>query len=297
MQACFSPHEMLPFAFSPDSSKIMIKAGIGVQVFELWTGQQAAFIPAPQTVITAAVSPDGKTLAWSLENSTIQLIRVSDGQILSTLTGHPDVVFDLKFSPNGALLFSASHDGWIRVWDTDQAIQLPSIQAGREILGLGVSPDGTTIATIPGDGPVQLWDLSENRAIAEFGGTGGYDTSEAEFSPDGQYLAADLATGIFLWRVSNTELIWNEVKNSMAVSFSPDGRYLAYSNINDNNKVLLASPDGAQTIRTIEGMQGPIFVLFFSPDSNLLAATDGIEIRIWQASDGKLLLVGKPTCP
>ena len=36
-------------------------------------------------------------------------------------------------------------------------------------------------------------------------------------------------------------------------------------------------------------MQGPVWELFFSPDSKLLVATDGIEIRIWQTADGNLL--------
>jgi WD40 repeat protein len=174
---------------------------------------------------------------------------------------------------------------------------LPSIQAGREILGIGVSPDGTKRATIPGDGPVQLWELVESKTIADLGGTGGYDTFDTAFSPDGRYLATDLATGIFLWRISDSELIWNEIKNSMAVAYSPDGRYLAYSDIDDNNKVILASPDGQQVIRSIQDMQGPVWELIFSPDSSLLAATNGIEVRIWQVSEGKLFFIGKLTCP
>lgn len=295
-QVCFSPRVMMPFAFTPDSSGIMINAGAGVQVIDLSTGQENAFYTAPQRIVTATLSPDGETLAWSLEDTTIQLVRVSDGEIIGGFEGHPDIVFDLQFSPTGDLLFSASHDGWVRIWDVDKAVQIPSIYAGREILGFGISPDGVQLALIPGDGPVQLWKITDDQEIAELGGTGGYDTSDAEFSPDGQYLAADLATGIYLWSISNAELVWNEVNNSMAVAFSPDGHYLAYSDINDNNNVTLVSPDGKQIIRTIEGTQGPIFVLFFSPDGSLLAATDGIEIRIWQASTGRLLIVGKATC-
>ena len=162
---------------------------------------------------------------------------------------------------------------------------------------MGLSWDGSKLATIPSDGPLVLWDLAGNAKIAEFEGSGGYDTSDAHFSPDGQYLAADLVTGIFLWRTSDASLIWNEVKNSMAVAFSPDGRYLAYSNVDDGNKIFLASPDAARVIRTIGGMQGPVWELFFSPDGALLAATDGIEIPIWRVEDGTLLYIGKAACP
>jgi len=294
---CFSPRELLPFSFTPDSSRIMVRLSDGVQIFDLHSGQETAFLKASQPIISAELSPDGGTLAWSLEGGAIQLLRIADQQILHTQEGHPDTVFDLRFSPGGEVLYSASHDGWVRIWETQQGNLLPSIQAGGEVLGMGVSPDGKMLATIPGDGPVQVWDLAENKVVAELMGTGGYDTSDAHFSPNGEYLAADLATGIYLWGVSDDELIWNEIKNSMAVAYSPDGQYLAYSDVDDNNKVTIATPDGAQTILTIDGMQGPVWELFFSPDSSLLAATDGIDIRIWQVMDGELRFIGKPECP
>ena len=162
---------------------------------------------------------------------------------------------------------------------------------------MGLSMDGTKLATIPFDGPVSLWDLAGNTKIAEFAGSGGYDTSDAHFSPDGQYLAADLATGIYLWRVSDSSLVWNKVKNSMAVAFSPDGQYLAYSDIDDGNKVFQSSLDGLRVIRTMTGIQSPVGELFFSPDGSLLVAGDGTEIHIWQVEAGTLLFVGKATCP
>ncbi len=39
---------------------------------------------------------------------------------------------------------------------------------------------------------MQLWDLRTNKVMAVFEGALGYDTSDAVFSPDGQYVAADL---------------------------------------------------------------------------------------------------------
>ena len=83
----------------------------------------------------------------------------------------------------------------------------------------------------------------------------------------------------------------------MAVTYSPDGRVLAYADVDQGNKIFLASPDGSQVIRELEGMQGPVWELFFSPDSSVLAATDGAEIRIWQAESGTLLAIGKTACP
>lgn len=295
--SCFAPAELSPFAFTVDGSGMLLRTQMGMQIFDLENGQERQSLAAPDLVFTAAQSPDGEIVAWSLANNSVQLVQVSDQQRTLTLNAHTDAVLHLKFSPTGDRLYSASHDGLVRIWNTQDGTLLPSIDAGREVVGIGVSPDGTQLATIPSDGPVQLWDLSNNSLSTDLGGTGGYDTSEAVFSPDGQYLAADLATGLYLWRLSDGALIWNQVQNSMAVAYSPDGQYLAYADLDANNSVVLASPDGAETIRTVDLTQGPVFDLFFSPDGALLAANDGIEIRIWRVSDGQLAYVGKPACP
>jgi WD40 repeat protein len=66
--------------------------------------------------------------------------------------------------------------------------------------------------------------------------------------------------------------------------------------VDDSNKVILASPDAARVIRTIDKMQSPVWDLLFSPDGSLLAATDGTENHIWRVDDGELLLIGKAAC-
>jgi len=291
---CFTFEELPPFAFTPDGSRLMVRVRSGVQVFNLVTGSLETFIKSSQELTSAALSPDGEVLAWALADNSIQLLRVADQQVLHTLAGPTDMVTKLRFSPDGASLVSASHDYWVRIWSLSGEL-LRSIQT--DALGIGISPDGRMLATIPFDGPVTLWDLATGEKIKEFGGTGGYDTSDAVFSPDGRFLAADLATGLFLWRISDASLVWNDVKNSMAIAFSPDGQYLAYSNIDDGNKVVLAAADTAQPIQVIDTMQSPVWELIFSPDASLIAVTDGMEIHIIQVADGERLAVGKSACP
>jgi len=80
----------------------------------------------------------------------------------------------------------------------------------------------------------------------------------------------------------------------MAVTYSPDGSLLTYS---DLNNIVLSSPDGSQTLRTLEGHQSPIFELLFSPDGSTLVSADDMEIRVWRVEDGELQAIGKNTCP
>jgi len=173
------------------------------------------------------------------------------------------------------------------------ALDLPN-----EVLGICISPDGTMLASIPFDGPVKLWDLKDYNLVRELGGFGGFETSDISFSPDGQLVASDTATGLFLWKTSDgTELLGgNPGINSMAAAFSLDGRFLAYSEIGEKFDVVLISPDGTKRIRTLEGHPAPVGVLIFSPDSAYLLSSDWVETRIWQVEDGQLLYIGKSTC-
>lgn len=293
--ACFTPSDILPFAFTPDSQSILVRGMAGVQIFDLNTLKEASFLQAPKNIITATLSPDGETLAWSLDDNSIQLVRISDQAVLQTLSGHTDMITKLRFTPAGNQLVSASHDYSVKVWDMIGE-ELHFLQAG-EVLGIGISPDGRMLATVPFDGPVSLWNLDTLEKIKDLGGTGGFDSSDAEFSADGQYLAADLATGLYLWRIADGEQIWDDLKNSMAVAFSPDGGYLAYSDIDDSSNILIITVDDFEIVNVLEGHQGPVWALFFSPNNQLLLSTDGIDIRIWNVEDGSLRGIGKTTCP
>jgi len=298
---CFiTSTEVSPFAFMPDSVRILIMERSGVRIFNLETMEEESFLQAPQELVSAALSPDGEILAWSLEDNTIQLIRTADGKLLNTLEGHTLPVLKLRFSPSGDRLFSASYDTWVRIWDrngepVDAFQPTGANDLPNEMEGIGISPDGTKLGSIPFDGPARVWDLAEKKEIVNLGGTGGDATSDIAFSSDGQFVAADQAGHLSLWRTSD----WTRVLTgvfSLAFAFSPDGRFLAYSDMDDDSNVILHSLAGTQKTPILEGHPNPIYGLFFSPDGALLASA-GAGIQIWQVESGELLYVGKDTCP
>jgi len=297
---CFiASTEVSPFAFMPDSVRILIKERAGVRIFNLETMEEENFFQAPQDLIGVALSPDGEILAWSLADNSIQLIRIADGKLMNTMKEHTLPVFKLRFSPTGDRLFSASADTWVRIWDRngealDAFEPTGADNLPNEILGIGISPDGTKLGSVPFDGPARVWDLAGKKEVANLGGTGGDATSDIAFSPDGQFVAADQAGRLSLWRTSDWEKIWTGV-SSMAFAFSPNGRFLAYSDIADNN-VFLRSLAGTQKTHLLGGNRTFIYELFFSPDGALLASA-GAGIQIWEVGTGQLLYIGKDACP
>jgi len=64
-------------------------------------------------------SPNGDLLTIGFDNGDIQILSVSDGTRVTTLSGHMDSITKLLFSPDGLSLFSSSMDGTIRIWSVE----------------------------------------------------------------------------------------------------------------------------------------------------------------------------------
>jgi len=294
--ACF-PANFVPETFFPDSMRMLGRTDTGVVIFNLNTLEEERFIEAPQLVYRATLSPDGQTLAWALEDNTIQLIRLSDQEVLATLTGHTNRVDALKFFPAGDRLASGSNDGWVKIWDTQGNLLKEFLPGGLEVLGLGISPDGTRLVTITFEGPPKIWDLAEDKPIAELGSSGASNPADAVFSPDGR--AVGISLGGFptsLWQVPEGTQLWSGGNFSLALS--PDGRYLAHSDADEagNPLVVLRSADGEEVMQTLSGHIGVIWRLLFSPDGSRLISA-GEAMRVWEVPSGQLLNILGAECP
>jgi WD40 repeat protein len=277
-----------------------------VRIIDLETQQEQSWLELPEAIDNGALSSDGQVLALALSDHRIQRYNIANKKLLKTMTGHTDMITGLKFSPLGDRLFSASHDGWVRIWDKNGK-PVDAFQPGgsddlpAEVVGIGVSVDGSRLATIASEGPMKLWNLVEKKVIAEFAGSisGGYDGSDVTLSADGQFVAAGLGGGglISLWNLNSGALLWRG--GLFAVAFSPDGRLLAYSDqgSDGDNQVVLRTADGKDVVRTLVGHPGMIWRVVFSPDGNLLASADDLETRIWRVEDGGLWYVRKSSCP
>lgn len=295
----------VPIAFMPDNQRIVLKTDLGVQIFNLGALQTEKFIQADNRILgAAAISPDGGLLAWVVNEQSIELVSTATGQILHSLSGSGGLVTKLRFSPDGKILYAASHDTWVRTWGINGELRGAFQPTGADnlpsdVLGLGVSSDGRQIATIPFDGPVKVWDAATFELVRELGAYGGYDTSDVAFSADNQFVAADTANGLFVWRtVDGKELVGgNPGINSMEAVFSPDGRFLAYTELAEQAEIVIAAPDGRKIFQIIKIGQSPAWSLIFSADSSLLAAANDSGVQIFRVEDGNLVYRGKQTCP
>ena len=68
-------------------------------------------------VIGVAFNRDGKVLATTSDDGSVDVWDVPTASLRETFTGHAGAAVGPVFSPDGATLYSASSDGSVIVWD------------------------------------------------------------------------------------------------------------------------------------------------------------------------------------
>ena len=139
-----------------------------VHVWDVATGRLVTAIPAPpnQYFHTVEISPDGRLLAGTFDNSTLvkyaggdthlytdRVVRLYDtqsGRELESLRGHTDHVVAALFSPDSRRVLTVSSDRTARLWDVSTGEQVPGflVKSSSSFDAAEPSPDGRQVLTL-----------------------------------------------------------------------------------------------------------------------------------------------------
>ncbi|MBX3438732.1 MAG: hypothetical protein KF861_14655 [Planctomycetaceae bacterium] len=226
--------------FSPDGQWL---ASGGYRVVKLWKKtaplEEERELEAGVTHI--AVSPDGQWIATARPDGSIRLEpRIAGGDV-RTLAGTGAPVVDLAFTPDSAVLLSASGQT-VQRWSVSDATLTGVLTAPGPVTVLLTSADGTQVVTGHADGAIRIWSNSQLAAPTE--GTPAEPAMPQSELRGGEqsvaalaWIAADaprLASGgedgkLRLWDVTGgTEVLSIDQGTSIVdAANSPDGKQLA----------------------------------------------------------------------
>jgi len=177
-------------------------------------------------LLSAAISPDGATIAIGALNGTIRLWSASGVQ-LAMMHRENGGIWGLAFSPDGRVLASAADDHLASLWDATSGAHLGDCVGHTDCLrSVTFSQDGTLLATSGNDSTVRIWKVAD-RTLQRTILTPSW-TQTVAFSPDGALVATAADTGAQLWDLSTGDLRCTlRGGASLCATFSPDGQVLA----------------------------------------------------------------------
>jgi WD40 repeat protein len=240
----------------------------------------AAALEGARGGFALALSPDGTLAAAGLRDGTVTIFRV-DG------TGSPRVfhhggsrVNDLAFTPDGAWLVAAGHEGALHLHALDGRPEVGLSLCGTPLTRLRLSPDGRRAAVAALDGRVRLVDLDGLRVLA----TVLHDAPvlDLAFSSDGLGLFTADGEGVVRLLDGRTAAPLARADTghaALALALSPTGQEVAVGGEDGLVRVL----ERTLAPRAVLGAPGPAVTgLAWSPDGSRLAGAQG---------DGTLLLL------
>jgi WD40 repeat protein/predicted Ser/Thr protein kinase len=272
----------------------------------------------PGRVYAVAWSPNGKQLASADQEGSVRVWNLVDGtEVLQFTAGS---VLALAWSPDGLYLGTAGR-GKVLVWDANSGKQVKSWTvpdnsafAFNHVLmqtwgqSLAWSPNSNRLALVDGEGKVRVWDLKADKEDPLLGNHE-HGVYSAAWNKQGDRLATVGGDGLVkVWdvdiRKSQSFPLPVGVQpgfmrdNGCALTW-PDNGHLAVV-LGDGDMLRLDTSTGAtaeagrlecQDAEVRVGlMRTPTRRYVWSLGAKLLAAVEGADVKIWDATSGKELL-------
>jgi len=186
-----------------------------------------------KSILSLAVSPDGKKLATGSLDSTVKIWQVASGTMESNITPFQGPVIAVAFSQDGKWLAIGGGDphsvrAELKIWDVAANREQIALK-GHEgpVFTLKFAPDSKTLATAGLDQIVRLWGVAGGYELRTLKGHAGSIWSLA-WDPNGKRIAsASWDQAVKVWDTVQPQ--GQEVfagAGGYSGCFTPDGHYL-----------------------------------------------------------------------
>ena len=237
--------------------------------------------------VYAAANWEGKINIWRNSGDDLQ-------KVIHSISGHEEIISQIKYSPDGKLLVSASWDKTIKLWNADNGELVDTLKGHRDgINSIVFTPDSKILISGSEDKTIKLWSLEDNPKLIKT--LKGHQDSikTVTVSPDGNLIAsAGYDNMIKLWTITG-EFLQTIDAHDLAITsleFSPDGEILASASWDNSVKLWKIEGKTNQLLQTLTGHQDGVTTISFNSDGTLLATGSGDRhIKLWNAKKGTLV--------
>jgi WD40 repeat protein len=284
---------VLDIGFGPASDRL-ISAGDDGTV-RIWDAGRVQTWSAPITGID--FNPDGRLIAGGGgDDGTVRVWDAATGRLRARLLG-PEGYTAARFSLNDDRVVIASDQPNVRIWpvSADAAQVVVKLPAGRWLNAARFDSSGDRIVYAD-DGRnrssrVVVRNLRSGREVA-LGGVPKDQVWDAQFSPDGEHVAAVFESGaVMVWRVDRPAKSERELRGHgghlNALAYSRDGQI---ATAGADGTVRVWSPGGPEVV--LQGHDESVTTVVFTPNGRrVLSSSQDGTVRLWDGGGGEALAV------
>jgi WD40 repeat protein len=280
-----SANKILTTALSPDQEHVVISANRALNVYNLYSGELVRSIKYPEAdVSTLKFNKQGNILMGISRNKKIVICDFNGGKILNTLSGHTESISNLDLSPREDFAITASFDSTVRIWDMRSGKQIGMLSGEKNQMTYAkISNTGVFIVTAASPAHLYtenktsiIWDKKSGRQLYVVIG------QYARFTPDDQYLIANLDFKTNVYEVSSGKLLHTLSGVSYGTRvFTPDGRAVLLKSGTNVNAVDVETGKTVFTLSDADGWAE------YSENNKYIIADDK-KVKLWDARSRNL---------
>jgi len=187
----------------------------------------------------------GSAFIWGLEAPS-EAVRL-EGE-------HRDLVYAVRWSPDGTLLATAGYDSKIVFWDAKTGKPLRTLSGHNgAVFDIAFSPDGSLLASASGDQTVKVWRVKDGMRLDTLKEPQGEQFSVA-FTPDGSAIvAAGADRRIRLWALKSRDRA--EINPMVHSRFAHEATINALSILPSGDRLLSAALDRSLKIWSLPELE------------------------------------------
>jgi len=228
--------------------------------------------------------------------ATIYLVNISSGEI-QQLGNHDEIIYSISLDSSNTIVASGSLDKTIRLWDVSQKSFLKLLALNKDPIRAVKFSEGGRLLASGGDikykDPdseeklvrVYLWDWEKEEVEHIFYGHQGY-IRKLEFFSDDKYLASLDNRGVInIWNIQTRSLFKRFEVNCF--DFAIDQKCKSIITSGDNG-IQFWDLETLKCIKTFASEVNCVSPMAYSPVNNLIAASIGKEVHIFDYPTGKI---------
>ena len=201
----------------------------------------------------------------------------------------------LAFHPNGKFIAAGKADDFVEIYSVETGAKIFSSERLRElgnISSIAFSPDGTHLLAGGFQGVIKVWGCSEEGRLTALGEFTGHSrqVSLLAVTPNGEWVfSGGSAKQIRCWNLKTRQEEFSLEpfeSTKLGIHFLDEDQAF----VSDGLSLRLVNTKNGESIKTLTlRRSGSVNNVFFSPDGEVVAITDGYSLKRWNSSDGEPL--------